>query len=403
MVVGSSESGLASLARIKLKEKPDPKHLAIALGKVSGESGELSIPIEHDTAAHKLLRWPSIFNLVSRVTQDEKYAGNGELLRGEIRLYGCGEGKEWSDELGYRTSYLPPHPYYRELPGGPTTTQRHQAWGVTGFAPLDPRQPQNHDRIGGLNADGSLKLDGPTLTRLLDSYLANIHVMHPILNKQRLREGFHEFSQLYGNLSAHHAVDALDPTMSSSYDGEPRRGTSGGLLGKRKRSDERPYLAPPLPPNNLQTAVNLLVAALGKICEHKEFLPALPKPPSEPPEPVDVNLALNGSLDEPHQLPSPPTSQASSLDEDSSVSPPLDARHSPQRPAPAGANVDVIPGLAYYTMAVAILGTRLVASEMMAVQAFLLAGLYAGQLARVHESYKWICLAAQACHHLIVP
>jgi hypothetical protein len=240
------------------------------------------------------------------------------------------------------------------------------------------------------------------LKRLLDSYLVNIHVMHPFLNKQRLREGFYEFSQLYGNPSAGRATYAFDASTLTSYDTEPRRGTSGVTVGKRKRSEERPC-PPPLPPPNLQTAVILLVAALGKICEHKEFLPALPRAPWEPPDPVDATLALNGSLDEPHQLPSPATSETSSEGEGSSTSLPLDASYSPPRPARAVANVDVIPGLAYYGAAVAILGSRLMASDMTAVQAFLLAGLYAGQLARVHDSYKWICLAGQACHHLILP
>jgi hypothetical protein len=110
---------------------------------------------------------------------------------------------------------------------------------------------------------------------------------------------------------------------------------------------------------------------------------------------------MHGGVEAHSHHPSPASSHASSFS--SSASPQHEATYLNHRRAPIRTNVDVIPGLAYYGVAVGILGKRIVASDLVAVQAFLLAGLYAGQLARVHESYKWINLAGQACHQLIVP
>ncbi|KAK5006287.1 hypothetical protein LTR39_005701 [Cryomyces antarcticus] len=64
-------------------------------------------------------------------------------------------------------------------------------------------------------------------------------------------------------------------------------------------------------------------------------------------------------------------------------------------------NVDVIPGLAYYTNATEILGTQFGGNDLCHAQAFLLAGLYAGQLARVMESWTWINAACRACRILV--
>ena len=53
---------------------------------------ELSIPIEHTTAAHKLLLWPSIQKLLPEKV-DNDYVMMLEGMRGPIRLYGRGEGE----------------------------------------------------------------------------------------------------------------------------------------------------------------------------------------------------------------------------------------------------------------------------------------------------------------------
>ncbi len=66
-------------------------------------------------------------------------------------------------------------------------------------------------------------------------------------------------------------------------------------------------------------------------------------------------------------------------------------------------NADVIPGLAYYAYATDILGNLHGGNDLTYIQANLLAGLYAGQLARVFESWSWINSACRACQVLARP
>lgn len=49
---------------------------------------ELSIPVDHSTAAHKLLRWPSIKRLLHPAEYDEDYVMQLEEERGLISIYG---------------------------------------------------------------------------------------------------------------------------------------------------------------------------------------------------------------------------------------------------------------------------------------------------------------------------
>lgn len=60
--------------------------------------GELSIPVEHTTAAHKLLMWPSIKRLLHPETYDEDYVMRLEEERGLISIYGQGEISYTADD-----------------------------------------------------------------------------------------------------------------------------------------------------------------------------------------------------------------------------------------------------------------------------------------------------------------
>jgi len=64
-------------------------------------------------------------------------------------------------------------------------------------------------------------------------------------------------------------------------------------------------------------------------------------------------------------------------------------------------NIDILPGLAYYAYATDILGNLYGGNELAHAQAFLLAGLYMGQYARVLESWSWISSACRVCHILV--
>lgn len=66
-------------------------------------------------------------------------------------------------------------------------------------------------------------------------------------------------------------------------------------------------------------------------------------------------------------------------------------------------DVNIIPGVAYYKYAAQILGSLQGANSLPHVQAALLAGLYAGQLAHPLQSHGWINQAARACQVLVRP
>jgi hypothetical protein len=59
--------------------------------QLSDNEGELSIPVGHTTAAHKLLMWPSIKRLLDLKQCDEDYVMRLEEERGLISVYGQGE------------------------------------------------------------------------------------------------------------------------------------------------------------------------------------------------------------------------------------------------------------------------------------------------------------------------
>ncbi|EGD84446.2 uncharacterized protein TERG_00724 [Trichophyton rubrum CBS 118892] len=77
-------------------ETPTGKHIKDEHIDLHIDDDELSIPIEHTTAAHKLLLWPSIQKLLpERIDAD--YVMELEEERGPIRPYGRGEGEDGHD------------------------------------------------------------------------------------------------------------------------------------------------------------------------------------------------------------------------------------------------------------------------------------------------------------------
>ena len=387
--------------------------------------GELSIPIEHTTAAHKLLRWPSIRKLVDPITQNEHYVMQGEEKRGILRVWGRGEGvdaptgapvglDQGEDDFTRGASLYPP-------PDALWSTGLSRSGGA-----VDTRRPAI-ENPGGLNPDGSLKLDHATLFRLLKSYQDNMHIMHPFLDQDQITQMISDFGERYQSPASGQPRSPF--VVSSSMNSNEIRRESVASLGhgtKRKRSSANlPGNSPAAsysgtsgvrgpPQKSIGSALVLLVAALGKICEHKDFLLA-PVPSDTPSEVERVGLLTDSSS--PFRTDSPPisvkhspaSSHSSALA--SGASPQDTSRSYPIRRSSIDAgspvdrtpslNVDVIPGLAYYAYATEILGTLLGGNELAHVQAGILAGLYAGQLGRVLESWKWINWACTTCQVLV--
>jgi hypothetical protein len=365
---------------------------------------DLSIPLKHATAAQKLLRWPSIGRLVQAVTHNEHYVIQAEERRGILRLFGRGEGSDDNDGVGRwpsivsppnndgaGPSVLSPQPKVPESFDAPFSPFSESLWG-TGLGPenIDLRKPREGN-VEGLNSRGELQLDRPRMDRFLASYIEHIHVMHPFLDKDRLSQMFKRF---------HGKIEATTRLATQGRDGTaggplgPGMGAPGSTNGqphqtapksrKRKRSSSVP---PPKLDHSISTAIVLLVCALGAVCDHKEWIPApareIPRPNSPHNAPKTSTQDRNGNFTAP---PSPL--------EASAIPPPLN-EHYPR-------NVDVIPGLAYYAEASKILGTLIGGNELSHVQAYILAGLYFGQLGRVLDSWKWIFIACTSCTVLVM-
>lgn len=376
-----------------------------------GEDGELSIPVEHTTAAHKLLMWPSIKELLLPYQYDNDYVMKLEEDRGLIRVYGRGEGDETSDDVGSpspptRADYsLEENSNRNYMQTAPTSSP----WGV-GATPPPARLPNN-----GLDESGFLTTDPETLRRYHRSYMEHIHKLHPFLNQSELETNIGQFIKTYCPRSASNSPS----TLNNSNAGDVPRGA------KRKRSCENLQgaacdLQSPSSSKagwtndrrierSVNNAIILLVFAIGCICEvdapvpgpvmdeppdfRKERIPGPTARSVQSPASSDSILQTQGNVyaSKGRAFPSP-----SVIDGRKSASgrpgyP--DTRHLK--------NMDVIPGLAYYAYATQIIGSLQGANGLRHVQAALLAGLYAGQLAHPFQSHGWIYQAARACQVLI--
>ena len=361
-------------------------------------AGQLSIPLEHSTAAHKLLiAWHAIhpfYHGIIDLDDAQNYVMRGETLRGNLRIFGHGEGSD-----GSRTKFSPvfvKQPSQSEsddfCPSAGTTAATHAMssdgnWGIGFDGPVLPAV----DTDGGLNPDGSLCLDAIVVTRLYNSYLQNIWMIQPFLNKSHLHAMFDRFVKRYGfDTVGQFPTGVTSPSTSI----DPNELPGPFKAPKRKRSDAG--LEEKLPPSvsrvssdlasrrplerSMDNALILLTFALGRMCEHKGPLPA----------PVSDDQLASTYLA--HKSPSDGNTPRSA------ATPHLDSSVGRYTGKPR--NIDRIPGLAYFAYAVGILGEHHGVPDVVHVQASLLAGLYLAQMARVIDSWRWINTACTDCQLL---
>ncbi|OJK03368.1 hypothetical protein ASPACDRAFT_49574 [Aspergillus aculeatus ATCC 16872] len=372
---------------------------------VTGEDGELSIPVEHTTAAHKLLMWPSIKSLLAPREYDEDYVMRLEEERGLILVYGRGEGHNDSEDL---TASPPPN-------GNPARDHTYPNDAAAG-GPWDPVPHQKgtpiRTRPDALDENGFFTTDAATVRCYYQSYMDHIHKLHPFLNQNELEERMERFIARY--------CPPANATSAPILNGNG----NGPRSAKRKRSCETLHGAGcdvPSPSSmtpdslsgrrvekSLKNAISLLVLALGSICATK---PPVPGPVTDVPLnfrdeciPGPTSRNMLSRADSLSAVP-PQGSFYSQADGQSFSS--MDGRKAssdrtghgfhPRKPR----NIDVIPGLAFYAYATQILGSLQGANGLDHVQAALLAGLYAGQLAHPFQSHGWIYQAARACQVLV--
>ncbi|KXG54686.1 uncharacterized protein PGRI_078300 [Penicillium griseofulvum] len=375
--------------------------------------GELSIPVEHTTAAHKLLMWPSIKRLLHPEIYDEDYVMRLEEERGLISIYGQGEISFTADDS--------------ELPMTYTDTRPNGA------------RPDGDG--AGLGADvdidefGHMKLDATTAKRYYDSYIAHMFKLHPFLMEGELNLKVESFIRCY-------CPPSKSPSSASNY---TRLARDGPPPAKRRRSNEHlgvrgefmETVSNPVRPRvgkNIDNALVLLCMAIGAICEARAPLPGpimdkdidylrqvipAPLPPFVPPPTVNGAYVTNGVL-------SPANSDSAAIPASlthSLYGAPMQPNNQPFPPAPPinerlkglsrrdvtnikdaqgkKKNYQDIPGLTLYGYATSILGHLQGGNELEHVQSGLLAGLYAGQLAHPFQSHSWISQASRACQVLV--
>ncbi|KAE8377787.1 hypothetical protein BDV26DRAFT_304778 [Aspergillus bertholletiae] len=379
------------------KQLPEWSEAATDQGIRPGEDGELSIPVEHTTAAHKLLLWPSIQNLLLPGRYDDDYVMKLEEKRGLICVYGRGEGDETSEDnspsaapTNSSTGCDEDGSYYAAAsPGGP--------WGV------EAKQEQAKLANKGIDENGMLTADADDVHRYYKSYMKHMHQLHPFLDQGYLENRINQFIRINCPQTCSAAISKVPNKHANDFPrGRKRKHSYENFQGTGcdvqfhagKGSYQRIEYS-------VHNAIILMVLALGSICE------ANPVPGPVTDYIVDfrqeIILGPAASDYDPH-----PQGRNYVINNCSPTSPPLTGdRRTRTGKIPRSQdsqnlkNVDVIPGLAFYAYATQILGGIQGSNGLLHVQAALLAGLYTGQLAHPFQSHGWIHQAARACQVLI--
>lgn len=215
-----------------------------------------------------------------------------------------------------------------------------------------------------------------TVRELVNSYEQHMNNMHPILVPSQLDTLVSRFVTLnQSKLQQTSTVAArCHPTAGHSQCSDLPR-------SKRKRADSREAHSecePSLPFASITSAIVLLVMALGKVCQHKGKIP-------------DRVLANTPTTLHAHWASASQSSTSTPIRKA-----PIEGKDWGHfRNATAHTKeTNVIPGLAYFTLATDILGNQQQVMSLQHAQANILAGLYYGQLGRVAESYANIAKAS---------
>ncbi|KAL2148395.1 hypothetical protein VTH82DRAFT_2315 [Thermothelomyces myriococcoides] len=370
--------------------------------------GPPSIPLNHTTLAAFLLKWRPISVLVRDILEAEnvKYVDEfpirQEEKRGLLRVWGRGEGLESSlrvdkvdREFLRDTGVVEMVADDLSDTGAPSPGD---CWGGIGSSPAP--------------VDGKTVISLPTpdfseslVWKYVKSFQDNIQNMHPLIIPRELNAMVKLFldtvQQTMGKQPRGTTIAKFVTTPSTQPETGSKRKRSSPPPEGPEPSSASPKSSRPVFPRSINNALVLLVLALGKICLHKDKIPDV-VPVSEPPT-HGSPMARNGYPASPIQGSSP--SQASHPHSSAGLPSPKDGA---ERPGPSrrssfqggGAsikggtspkrNMDVIPGLDYFAYATDILGGQLAGTSLRHIYAFLLAGLYQGQLGRVLESYAYI-------------
>lgn len=361
-----------------------------------------AIHTQHDVAAQKLFRWPSINRLLSKckiINQqpyNENYVMNMETHRGPLRLYGRGQGPDSRLDFCATQGAEPPVKMLGNGTKAIDTESRaassdSSSWGY-GFSPY-VSVSEDYSSID------LLKLDLDTLRQSHTSFMSSIHIMHPILDETWLSYAFFEFA---GRVAAVHPIstksrneDALtmfppslpEPSQDSKSNEEDVQAEplTRSEVGPGVHDNVNGQRCTPRLERSPTTALILLTVALGKICDMKGAIPSIIAPSDESTTELRYD---DGAEDEILPVQCSLKQQRMSSRNGSITNKSSDVGRR---------NLDIIPGLPWYAQATDILGNLTGSRDLLYVQCCVLAGLYAGQLANAIESLTWIQIASRAC------
>lgn len=368
------------------------------------QPGVPTIPPNHTTLAAFLLKWRPIEALVRRYLDAEKikyvdeFPIRQEERRGLLRVWGRGEGMDSSRDRDapHDLGMMEVHDDYSDA-GAPSPAD---CWGGISGSP---------GPMDGKSGNGLLHIPDfseSTVWKYVKSFNDNIQNMHPLIIPNELNamvklflDGLHPSSRSKGGGSniAKFAVGSQGETSLK------RKRTSPGPEGGSSEPSLPPKVGRPMFQRSINNALVLLVLALGKICLHKDKRLPDVVPVSEPVQHGSPFLRNGNPAPASPSQGSPPScashSHAAGLPspKDSGERAGTSRRSSFQgsgvsaKPvASLKRNLDVIPGLDYFAHATDILGGQLAGTSLRHIHAYILAGLYHGQLGRVVESYAYI-------------
>lgn len=383
--------------------------------------GRPAIPPNHTTLASLLLKWPSIDNMVHHILLDEgiryveEYPIRQEQQRGVLRLFGRGEGPDSDTRSFDKGTPQDVNSIDRDdVSDAAGPTPGPEIWGqVGGLAP----GPGVDYKGGALSSDGNPDWDSVRIWKYVASFKEHILNMHPIIIPKELDAMVRVFieqlpkssntpSNKAGNFSAGFIQPAQNPPSEA---GNKRKRSPAG----DEPSPVTSFRKPGRPYRNVQSALVLVVLALGKICLHKGNIPEVVHEPDD--FASNSPLVRNGVLASPVQG-SPgqfAPSQSSGLPspkENNDRAVMMSRRSSLQGNLPFNRassthkrNIDVIPGLEYFALASDIMGGDYGGFCLRHVYVHILSGLYHGQLGRVLESWEHISTASRKLQVVLRP
>jgi len=375
-----------------------------------------SIPNGHTTGTHHILQWESVSDIIKHQIDPEKIRQFNpqmiEINRGIIRLHGCGEGFEHiqtydSNNLRNETRAEAIHGC-----GGMNeslSSSFEQCWGTIGLHTPYTEPPSSGvgshpESCGTLDKNEIMVLDKDVVKRLVDVYMKKLNIMHPIITnvgRDAFVSRFLKQTDAVGmsGLSKHAA-----PAQHDSFAAKGTKRKQATFLHKTALTTNIPELSQ----RSISACVVLLMLALGQICEHKTRIPDTPQVPHSRPQTdlVSDDIPSPSPMFKPpssHTVPGVVGSSSITISRDLLKRTPSSGVCDGKPHQHATKNVDVIPGLAYFSVAMDILGNHKGLNTLHYVHANILASLYYGQLAKITQAHACLIDAGYALEVILEP